>query len=152
MVLCGAAAEKVEGIYQKSQAVGQIWIYGNSTKSTVVAVVVPNVDTLRNWAEAQGWWKLAREAWRTGTGYSPAFLAEIDELCSGAHAKEVKTFLMTEMAKLNGELNGLEKVKDIIVESKMDERAWGFHEANDVCAASLPYAPLLFPSSMNGTS
>jgi long-chain acyl-CoA synthetase len=125
------AAEKVEGIYQKSQAVGQVWIYGNSTKSAVVAVIVPNVDTLRNWAESMGWWKLAKEAWRTGTGYAPAFTAEIDELCTGPHAKEVKAFIVAEMNKMNGELNSLEKCKDIIIESKMDERAWGFHELND---------------------
>jgi len=100
------AAEKVEGIYAKSPAVGQVWIYGNSTKSAVVAIVVPNVDTLRNWAEAQGWWKLAKEAWRTGTGYAPAFLAEIDELCTGAHAKDVKAFVLAEMVKTGqNELN-----------------------------------------------
>jgi len=139
------AAEKVEGIYQKSQAVGQIWIYGNSTKSTVVAVVVPNVDTLRTWAEGQGLWKLPREQWGTGTGYAPAFLPEIDALCTGQHAKAVKAFVFTEMQKLNGELNGLERCKDILIESKMDERAWGFHEANDLLTPTnkLKRPPLL---------
>jgi len=125
------AAEKVEGIYQKSPAVGQIWIYGNSTKNTVVAVAVPNVDALRAYAQSQGWWKLAPEAWRTGTGYSPAFVQEIEELCSGPHAAAVKAWLVAEMSKLNNELNGLERVKDIMIESKLDERGWGFFEAND---------------------
>ena len=35
------AVEKVEGIYKMNSAVEQIWVYGNSYESCVVAVVVP---------------------------------------------------------------------------------------------------------------
>jgi len=126
------AAEKVEGVYNKSPVVGQLWVYGNSTKSFVVAVVVPNIDALRLWATAQGWWGLSHDKWRTGSGYSPEYLALVEEVCV-KHPKETKAWLLAEMAKLNGELNGLERVKDIIVESKgMDERSWAFNEANDL--------------------
>eukprot|EP01088_Endostelium_zonatum_P016262 TRINITY_DN431_c0_g4_i1.p1 TRINITY_DN431_c0_g4~~TRINITY_DN431_c0_g4_i1.p1 ORF type:complete len:685 (-),score=160.09 TRINITY_DN431_c0_g4_i1:171-2225(-) len=35
------AVEKLEGIYQNASGVAQIWIYGESTKSSLVAIVVP---------------------------------------------------------------------------------------------------------------
>lgn len=35
------AAEKIEAAYKKSSLVEQIWVYGNSLESTLVAVVVP---------------------------------------------------------------------------------------------------------------
>lgn len=35
------AAEKIEAAYKKSRLVEQIWVYGNSLESTLVAVVVP---------------------------------------------------------------------------------------------------------------
>jgi len=36
------AAEKLEGVYAKAAVANQLWIYGNSFKSFVVAVVVPD--------------------------------------------------------------------------------------------------------------
>ena len=35
------AAEKIEAAYKKNRLVEQIWVYGNSLESTLVAVVVP---------------------------------------------------------------------------------------------------------------
>lgn len=35
------AAEKIEAAYKKSGMVEQIWVYGNSLESTLVAIVVP---------------------------------------------------------------------------------------------------------------
>ncbi len=37
--------EKVEAVYKKSSLVEQIWVYGNSFESILVAVVVPNEDS-----------------------------------------------------------------------------------------------------------
>lgn len=40
--------EKVEAVFKKNSNVEQIWVYGNSFESQLVAVVVPNeVHTLR---------------------------------------------------------------------------------------------------------
>ena len=42
--------EKIEAVYKLSDIVNQVWVYGNSFESSVVAVVVP-VDTgLAAWA------------------------------------------------------------------------------------------------------
>ena len=35
------AAEKIEAAYKKNNLVEQIWVYGNSLESTLVAIVVP---------------------------------------------------------------------------------------------------------------
>ena len=39
------AAEKIEAAYKKNEMVEQIWVYGNSFESTLVAVVVPTGKT-----------------------------------------------------------------------------------------------------------
>ena len=37
-------------MYKKSSLVEQIWVYGNSFENTLVAVVVPNEESLMAWA------------------------------------------------------------------------------------------------------
>ena len=44
------APEKIEGIYSRSQFVSQIFVYGESLKSSLVAIVVPENDILYVWA------------------------------------------------------------------------------------------------------
>lgn len=47
------AAENLEGSYGLSPFVNQIWIPGNSSKSYIVAVIVPNEAFVLAWAEEQ---------------------------------------------------------------------------------------------------
>eukprot|EP01083_Nonionella_stella_P238348 835285_1 len=51
------AAEKCECVYAKAESVGQIWIYGNSFKSFVVAVIVPDAMWLVPRLIEKGKWK-----------------------------------------------------------------------------------------------
>eukprot|EP00698_Gefionella_okellyi_P006902 TRINITY_DN1668_c0_g1_i3.p1 TRINITY_DN1668_c0_g1~~TRINITY_DN1668_c0_g1_i3.p1 ORF type:complete len:657 (-),score=120.85 TRINITY_DN1668_c0_g1_i3:114-2084(-) len=46
------AAEKLENTFSGSPFISQIFIYGNSMESSIVAIVVPNYDTLVKWAAA----------------------------------------------------------------------------------------------------
>lgn len=46
------AAEKIEGVYARCKFIGQIFVYGDSTKSTLVAIVVPNAENLAIWAKS----------------------------------------------------------------------------------------------------
>lgn len=42
--------EKIENIYMRSQYVHQVFVHGESLKSCVVGIVVPEVDVLKCWA------------------------------------------------------------------------------------------------------
>ncbi|XP_053967756.1 long-chain-fatty-acid--CoA ligase 1-like [Anastrepha ludens] len=42
--------EKIENIYTLSQYVNQVYVYGESLESCIIAVVVPDVDVLKQWA------------------------------------------------------------------------------------------------------
>lgn len=42
--------EKIENIYMRSQYIEQIYVYGESLKSCIVAVIVPDVDVVKCWA------------------------------------------------------------------------------------------------------
>eukprot|EP00879_Flechtneria_rotunda_P001890 GHRR01002062.1.p1 GENE.GHRR01002062.1~~GHRR01002062.1.p1 ORF type:complete len:668 (+),score=222.63 GHRR01002062.1:317-2320(+) len=48
------AVEKLEAIYKKAPSVEQVWVYGNSFKSSLVAVVVPKHDAIIEWAKGKG--------------------------------------------------------------------------------------------------
>ncbi|KAL0428747.1 UNVERIFIED_CONTAM: Long chain acyl-CoA synthetase 4 [Sesamum radiatum] len=45
------SVENLESIYSLSSSIDAIWIYGNSYESFLVAVVNPNIESLKHWAE-----------------------------------------------------------------------------------------------------
>ena len=47
------APEKIEGVYARSPFVAQSFVYGNSLRAQLVAVVVPDPDHLLPWAAAR---------------------------------------------------------------------------------------------------
>jgi long-chain acyl-CoA synthetase len=48
------AVEKLEATFKKAPLVEQVWVYGNSFKSQLVAVVVPAAPALKAWAKEAG--------------------------------------------------------------------------------------------------
>lgn len=48
------APEKIEGIMVQSAAAAQVFIHGLSIKSSVVGIVIPDVDTLKGWCAGKG--------------------------------------------------------------------------------------------------
>nr|CAH7756997.1 unnamed protein product [Callosobruchus chinensis] len=46
--------EKIENVYIRSQYVSQVFVYGESLKSCIVAIVVPDVDVIKCWAQENG--------------------------------------------------------------------------------------------------
>lgn len=46
--------EKVEEAYQNSPAIDQIWVYGNSFKSALVAIIVPHRGYFEKWMDGLG--------------------------------------------------------------------------------------------------
>jgi long-chain acyl-CoA synthetase len=47
------AVEKIESVLGRTDPVEQVWVYGSSYESVLVAVVVPKKPVLTNWAKEQ---------------------------------------------------------------------------------------------------
>jgi len=48
------APEKIENIYVQSKYILQCWVYGDSLKSQCIAIIVPDHDTVKVWAQEKG--------------------------------------------------------------------------------------------------
>lgn len=96
------ALEYLEKVYSIIPIVEDIWVYGDGLKSMLVAVVVPNEDNTRKWADQNGC---------KGT---------FQDLCS---LSELRTYILSELAAAGerNKLRGFEHVKGIIVESQTFE-------------------------------
>ncbi|XP_050726596.1 long-chain-fatty-acid--CoA ligase 1-like isoform X2 [Eriocheir sinensis] len=88
------APEKVENIYVRSQYVAQVFVHGESLKSSVVAIVVPEVEAVKEWA---------REQDIPGT---------LSVLCANPHVKQLIMDDITNLGKAAG-LKSFEQAKDI---------------------------------------
>jgi long-chain acyl-CoA synthetase len=91
------AAEYLETIYLKSRFVAQVFVYGDSLRSCLVGVVVPDVDVLLPWAKKQG------------------FPENLAELCKDERARKAVLASMMKVAQ-DSNLKGFEKVKAIHLE------------------------------------
>ena len=91
------AAEKIEMAYQGTSSIGQCFIYGKSTETFVVAIVVPDADY------AKVWWK---EHKQSSNGEFPG----IETVCTDKDFVEKIRSDMTVREKAE-KLNGFEKAK-----------------------------------------
>jgi len=48
------APEKLENIYVQSKYILQCWVYGDSLKSQCIAIIVPDQDQVKLWAQEKG--------------------------------------------------------------------------------------------------
>lgn len=89
------APEKIENIYVRSKYVAQVFVYGNSYKSSLIAVVVPEETVLAEWAQANGHQD-----------------ADFKQLCANV---DVKKLLLKDMNALGKEagLKGFELARDV---------------------------------------
>lgn len=88
--------EKIENIYVRSQFVAQVYVYGESLKSCIIAVVVPDKDILIGWSKTNG------------------ISGDWMELCRNEHVKKTILSDMVKLGKKEG-LKSFEQVKDIYV-------------------------------------
>uniref|UniRef100_A0A1B6CV09 Long-chain-fatty-acid--CoA ligase n=1 Tax=Clastoptera arizonana TaxID=38151 RepID=A0A1B6CV09_9HEMI len=86
--------EKIENVYIRSQYVHQVYVHGESLKSCIIAIVVPDVDVIKCWA---------LENKIPGT---------LSVLCNNPEVKKLIMDDMTTWGKESG-LKSFEQVKDI---------------------------------------
>lgn len=98
------APEKIENIYAKDPVIGQIYLHGDSLQSSLVAVVVPDPETLAAIVQA----KLPQVH---------AKKLSFAELCK---APEVVALVLGQMTKVGkkAELRGFEQAKALYLESE----------------------------------
>jgi long-chain acyl-CoA synthetase len=124
------AIEKVEQTYQKSPVVGQIWAYGNSFKSFILAVVVPTAEPTAAWLYSKGWWpKSDKESTKLS---SASFLTDyVTVMEDPAHKAEIKSWVFDQLKSQEKSLTSFTRIRDIIVESGIDKLGMAFTEATD---------------------
>lgn len=120
------AAEAVEQEYGKCGLVAQVFVYGNSFKSMLVGVVVPNADLLAAHCRSQGWWLGTAET-KVGTD---EFSEEYKKTLEGPNYENIKKYVRDQMKQHEKALKGYEKLAEIIVASEIDKLGMGFTEAN----------------------
>ena len=78
------APDKIESIYIKSQYVAQVFVYGDSIKSCVIGVVVPDEEFIKQYAEVRG------------------FFGSFSVLCNVAEIKQLILKDITDLGKKGG--------------------------------------------------
>eukprot|EP00208_Stichococcus_sp_RCC1054_P000779 CAMPEP_0206135542 /NCGR_PEP_ID=MMETSP1473-20131121/813_1 /ASSEMBLY_ACC=CAM_ASM_001109 /TAXON_ID=1461547 /ORGANISM="Stichococcus sp, Strain RCC1054" /LENGTH=674 /DNA_ID=CAMNT_0053527461 /DNA_START=39 /DNA_END=2063 /DNA_ORIENTATION=- len=93
------AVESVEAVFKKNPALEQIWVYGNSFESCLVAVVVPAEEPIKAWAATNG------------------VAGDYQAICKDAKTNK---YLLDEINRTGkeGKLKGYQLVKGIIVDSE----------------------------------
>ncbi|KFV48587.1 Long-chain-fatty-acid--CoA ligase 1, partial [Gavia stellata] len=94
------APEKIENVYLRCEALAQVFVHGESLQAFLVAIVVPDPETLCNWAKKKG------------------FEGSYEELCKN---KDLKKHILEDMVRIGKEsgLKSFEQVKDIAVHTEM---------------------------------
>lgn len=95
------APEKIENILLRSPFIAQCFVYGDSLQCSLVAIVVPDEDVVRGWAE---------------TNIPALAQGSFDALCK---SDTLKRAVMNDIKVLSvkNELNGFETVEAILLES-----------------------------------
>ncbi|XP_014386892.1 PREDICTED: long-chain-fatty-acid--CoA ligase 1 isoform X3 [Myotis brandtii] len=94
------APEKIENIYLRSEPVAQVFVHGESLQAFLVAIVVPDVETLGRWAGKRG------------------LAGSFEELC---RSKEVKKAILEDLVRLGKEsgLKPFEQVKGLTLHPEL---------------------------------
>ncbi|XP_077000644.1 long-chain-fatty-acid--CoA ligase 1 isoform X4 [Tamandua tetradactyla] len=94
------APEKIENIYIRSEPVAQVFVHGESLQAFLIAIVVPDVETLCHWAQKRG------------------FEGSFVELCRN---KDVKKAILEDMVQLgkDGGLKPFEQIKGIALHPEL---------------------------------
>ncbi|KAF5922436.1 hypothetical protein HPG69_009480 [Diceros bicornis minor] len=94
------APEKIENIYIRSEPVAQVFVHGESLQAFLIAIVVPDAETLGAWAQKKG------------------FEGSFEELCRN---KDIKKAILEDMVRLGKDagLKPFEQVKGITLHPEL---------------------------------
>jgi len=112
------APEKIENVYSQSSYVAQIFVHGESLKSCLVAVIVPEKSVVENW-----WKKYCGSGASEDQQHPEGRVVDSSKSTyeSIMETIELKSMILEDLVQL-GKKNGLaafEQVKDIILSSEM---------------------------------
>merc|ERR1712154_548926 len=110
------ASEKVENTYLRAGLVGQIWIYGNSFKSFIVGVVVPDAQVLVGKLKENKLWSDDDSKLQVA---SKEYNARFKEVCE-KNKDFVKKLVIADMKQFESDLLKFERLKDIHLEFELD--------------------------------
>jgi len=131
------APRKIEGKYAQAYAVNQVWLYGNSYKNNVMAVVVPNHSWAIQVLKKAGIWKSSIKV-----GPSKEFAEAFSEAAGSDEAKDaLKKPLLESMRRHEDGLNKRECVRDIFIETNIDELFQGFNVSNRLLTPTFKLRP-----------
>jgi long-chain acyl-CoA synthetase len=101
------APEKIENILSRSALIAQIFVYGDSLKNDLVAIVVPDDDAVRNWAIRHNIASIENDIARS--------------LTSWCESNDLRKAILSEIMKLSNaaQLHGFEIVKAIHLTSEL---------------------------------
>jgi len=125
---------KMERHYRFAEEVNQVWVYGNSYCSSIVAVVVPNhiwAGELLKKAKLLDFDKKINEK----NCYTEEFAKAFQKAGQGKKQKAqtlLKEHLLEAMRKQEGALKSVERITDIIVEMNINELGQGFTVTNSL--------------------
>ncbi|EGD75308.1 acyl-CoA synthetase [Salpingoeca rosetta] len=97
------AAEELEGIFHRSKYIGQIFVYGDSTQPTLVAIVVPDKETLEPWLREQG----IEGDFATATQDPRVNVLLLEEIKREGKAAKLASFKIPKAVHVEGEVNEL---------------------------------------------
>ncbi|NP_001166379.1 long-chain-fatty-acid--CoA ligase 1 [Cavia porcellus] len=94
------APEKIENIYVRSEPVAQVFVHGESLQAFLIAIVVPDAESLASWARKRG------------------FEGSFEELCRN---KDVKKAILEDMVRIGKDsgLKSFEQVRGIALHPEL---------------------------------
>jgi len=138
------AVEKVEDTYKMAPPVNQLWVYGNSYKTKIVAVVVPDTRWTVDQLKAHNLWQSTGEK-----PFTPEFAKKFTTV-AGANKPLLTKLLLAEMKKVEGSLSKIERVQGILLETKIDDDPQGLMQGFHVDNGCLtPTMKLRRPNLLN---
>lgn len=109
--------DPLEQEFAKCKLVSQIFVYGNSLKDNLVAVVIPDVQAAKSWGDAHG-------------------VSAIEEVVEKEDFKEEVIAQLAEMRAKSG-MKKFETIKKVLFDiSELNDLGQGFHIDNDLMTPS----------------